>query len=104
MQEPHKCGEGEEQSESTAKGGKNEGFGEVLADEAPAAAAERGADGEVLLPRGGAGDEQVGDVEAGDEQNADGGGEQRVERRSEVFDRRIEQRAPDGASVYSRLR
>ena len=76
----------------------------MLADETPAAAAECGADGEVFLPSGGAGYEKVGDIEAGDEQHAKGGCEQGVERRFEVLNCGIEQRAADGACVDSRIR
>jgi hypothetical protein len=63
----------------------------VLADETPARAPERGADGEVLLTSGGAGYEEIGYVEAGDEQHAERGGEQSVERRPEIFDSGVEQ-------------
>ena len=99
MPEPGERAHGEQQAEHAAGDGEDERFGEVLADEPPAAAAECGADGEIFLPCGGAGDEQIGDVEAGDEQDADGGGEQCVERRSEVFYGGVEQRAADGAGV-----
>ncbi len=86
MPEPGERAHGEQQAENATGDGEDERFCKVLADEAPATAAECGADGEIFLSSGGTGDEQVGDVEAGDEQDADGGGEQGVERRSEVFD------------------
>ena len=100
MPEPGERAHGEQQAEHAAGDGEDERFGEVLADETPAAAAERGADGEIFLACGRAGDEQIGDIEAGDEQDADGGGEQGVERRLEVLDRGVEQRAADGAAVH----
>ncbi len=99
MRKPGERSHGEQQAEDAAGDGEDERFREVFADETPAAAAERSADGEIFLPCGGAGDEQVGDVEAGDEQDADGSGEQCVERRFEVFDRGVEERAADGAAV-----
>src|SRR5882757_9036715 len=99
MRKPRERGPGEHQSENAAGDGENERLGEVFADETPAAAAECSANGQVLLACGGTSNQQIRDVEAGDEQNADGGGEQRVERRSEVFHGGVEQRAADGARV-----
>jgi hypothetical protein len=91
MLEPSERSPGEEQTERAARDGENERFGEVFANETPATAAKSSADGEIALTRGRAGDEQVGYVEAGDEQDADGGNEQGVERRFEVFDRGVEE-------------
>ena len=62
-------GEGEAQSEKTAREGKEEGFDEALADDACAAGAECEAGGDFALASGGAGEEEVGEVGAGDEKD-----------------------------------
>ena len=54
--------------------GEDEAFGEELADDAGTAGAESAAHGELLGAGGGASEQQVGEVDAGDEQDrADGG-------------------------------
>ena len=58
---------------SSARGGaqqrQHDALDQQLADEPPAAGAQAEADGDLLLPRGGAGHQQVGDVRAGDQQH-----------------------------------
>src|SRR5258708_19178967 len=56
----------EERAKDGAAGREQEAFDQELADDAPASGAECGADGELFLASGGAGEEQVGDVAATD--------------------------------------
>jgi len=65
---------GHERAEGGASQGQNEAFDQELAHEPPAARAQGGPDGELLLARGGPGEEEIGHVAAADEQEqADGG-------------------------------
>ncbi len=63
----------------------------MLTDKTPAAAAKCSANDEVLLSSGRAGNEKVGHVQTGDEQQAERRREQSVERRLEVLDCGIQQ-------------
>ena len=63
--------EGEEQAECAADEGEQQGLGEDLADDAGAAGAEGEAGGELALAGGGFGEEEVGEVGAGDEKDED---------------------------------
>ena len=60
-----------------------------LARQSNASAAERGADGELVLTRRAAGDQQVGDVDAGNQQQEADGAEQREQRQADVVDQPI---------------
>jgi GNAT superfamily N-acetyltransferase len=72
-----------DQPQDGSRAGEDEAFGEQLAHDAGAAGAESGAHGELLGAGGGAGEKQVGEVDAGDEQDAaDSGPEDDSERRS----------------------
>ncbi len=64
--------DGEDEAGGAAGEGEEKAFDEKLADDAAAAGAEREADGDFLFARGGAGDEEAGDVGAGDEEDAGG--------------------------------
>ncbi len=70
---------GEDQAERASNGGKQQGFAELLADETPPAAAEGRADCDFLAARGSASNQQVGNVEAGNQQDATGCRQQHVE-------------------------
>ena len=59
-------------------------FGQQLADDAAAAGADRGADRDLALPAGGADQQQVGDVGAGDQQHEADRAEQHQQRRPHV--------------------
>ena len=59
----------DEQAEAAADRGKKDALDELLADEAGARGAERGADGEVAHRDGGAGELEIGQVGAGDQQH-----------------------------------
>ena len=59
---------GQRDAERAAGEGENKAFGEQLANDAGASRSESLADGEFAGARGGAGEQQVGDVGAGDEQ------------------------------------
>ena len=63
------AGLGHQQAENAAEDSDQDAFGEELADEAGPAGAEGGADGDFFLASGGAGEQEVGDVGAGDEQH-----------------------------------
>ncbi len=60
---------GDEEAGGAAHDGEQKAFGQQLADDAQAARAQRGADGDFLFAGGGAREQQVGDVGAGDQQN-----------------------------------
>ncbi len=59
----------EHEAEDAAGDGKHHAFGEQLADDAGAAGTHGGADGEFALAAGGAHEQEIGDVGAGDEQH-----------------------------------
>ena len=67
-----------------AANGEDHALGEKLADEPGAAGAERGADGNFAVARGGAGEEKIREVRAGDEQDAADGAEQCVKHRLHI--------------------
>ena len=74
VREPLHETDGEHEAEEGSGAGEDEAFGEELADDAAAAGAESAAHGELLGARGGAGEQEVGEIDAGDEQDgADGG-------------------------------
>ena len=59
----------EEDSQESARGRGHEGLGEQLTRQPPAPRAQREPDGEFFLARRGAGEQQVGDISARDEQH-----------------------------------
>ena len=63
---------GEEESGGAAGQGEEEAFGEELAEEAGAGGAEGEAEGDFLVAGGGPGEEEIGDVGAGDQENEGG--------------------------------
>ncbi len=73
-------GEGDAESEEAAGEGEEEGFDEALADDACAAGAEGEASGDFALAGGGAGEEEVGEVGAGDEKNENDDSHEDLER------------------------
>jgi hypothetical protein len=80
-----------------AGGGEEDALGEELPDDAAAARAEGDADGDLAPARGGAREQQVGDVGAGDEQHAADGSEEDVDRRAHVADDLVAERDQDDA-------
>ena len=74
------------QSERSAGERQDQRFGEVLTDKTPAGTAKCSANGEISLPSGRAGNEKVGHVQTGDEQQAERRRKQSVERCLEVLD------------------
>ena len=66
----------EAEADDGAGGGQQDALGEELADQAPASRAHGGAHADLALAGGGAGEQQVGDVDARDQEHeAHGGGE-----------------------------
>ena len=90
VHQPLQCSPGEEQTECAASDCEQQAFDEPLAHQAHPAAAESGANGEFLAACCGTRDQQAGDIHAGDEQHASGGGEHCIERRLIVMDNVIE--------------
>ena len=78
---------------------EHDAFGEQLADDAGAAGAHGGADGEFTLAAGGADEQQVGDVGAGDEQDEADGSEQDEEGIARAGDDGVAQRL-DAEAVF----
>ena len=72
-------GRGEEQRGDDAASAEDEAFGEERAAQGCGAGAECGADGEFGFAADGAGEDQVGDVGAGDDEQQPGGGEEHPE-------------------------
>ena len=68
------CQHRDSDAERATESGKQKGFREELADEARTAGAECLADGELASAGGGASEQQIGDVGAGDQQNDAGEG------------------------------
>ena len=104
--------QGEEEIESPARekhaGGatrqpEQDTFGEQLPNEPGAARAERSANGEFAMSRGGAGEEQIGDVGAGNEQDAADGAKQRVEDGAHIAHRIVEDRRHGDAPAFVRV-
>ena len=58
---------GDEETGGAAHDGEEKALGEQLADDAQAAGAQGGTDGDFFFARGGAGEQEVGDVGAGDQ-------------------------------------
>ena len=86
---PHQRGHApkrEGQSDSAAQESEDGAFGEELLSETFAAGAERGPERHFLLARGGAGEQEISDVGAGDEEHHDDRGEQREKRSANVGD------------------
>ena len=82
----------QQQSDQAAGDGEHQALGQQLADDAPAAGAERGADGDFLLARERAGEEQVGDVGARDEEHEGHRRHEHQERQAHAPDRLLLQR------------
>ena len=80
------AGVGERQSEAGAGEREDDGFGQRLPYQRPTAAAHRGAHGEFALAQGGADQQEVGDVGAGDQQQEDDGAHQGQQRGAHFFD------------------
>ena len=75
-----------------------------MPDDPAAAGAEGGAERDLLLPNGSAGEEQVGDVGAGDQQHAADGAEENVEAARDVADQVFAQRRGAGTEFRVRVR
>ena len=69
MGQPEGCGVGQSQAEQRACAGEDEALGQQLTHQPATACAQGDAQGELLGARGGAGEEQVGEVHANDEQD-----------------------------------
>ena len=70
--------EREKQSADAANSRQKHAFDEQLPDDSAAARPERGAEGHFLPPNGGAGEEEVGDIRARDQEYAADGAEQDI--------------------------
>ncbi len=88
MHGPHR----QHQTGKTAGGREHEALGEQLRDDPSPARAERGADGDFTGPRGGAREQQVGDVDARDQQHEHHGAEEHEQGPTYVSDEHVEQR------------
>src|SRR6202035_2569020 len=73
MGEVEDGGEGKGEAEDGSGGGENQGFGEELADDAAACGSECGAHGALFGTGGGAGEQEVREVDADDEENESDG-------------------------------
>ncbi len=93
--------EAEDQAEDTAGDGEQNAFGEQLADDAPAARAHGGPNGEFAFAAGGADQQQIGDVGAGDEQHEAHRSEQDEQGRAHVADDGVAQGLDGKASLRS---
>src|ERR1700743_1716721 len=80
------CDGGDGEAEKAATDSEDQAFSEALADEAAPAGAEPDAHGESALARDGAGEEQAGDVDAGDEKDEANRREKQPERGADVAD------------------
>ena len=69
MREPRDQRESQPQSEDRARAGEHQALHEQLAHDAAAARAERATDGKLFGARGGASQQQIREVHAGDQQN-----------------------------------
>ena len=76
--------DGQHHAQHAADGRHQRALGQHLQRQAQASAAERGADGELVLARGAARDQQIGDVDAGHEQQAADGAEQDEQRETDL--------------------
>ena len=61
--------EGQQHAQHTASRRQQQAFTEELPDQAQAAGAQGGAQGDLFLPSGGPGQEEIGDIGAGDQQD-----------------------------------
>ncbi len=75
-----------------AGGGEKQSLGKVRAQQPPAAASQRGANGGLSSPGDSAGHEQARNVQARDQEQARRGAQQDVQRRLEIADHSFEQR------------
>ncbi len=82
--------EGERDAEQAARAREQDGLDELLPDEMEAGGPEGGADGELAQPGGGAGELEVGEVGAGDEQYEAGEAQQHP---GDALAERVEERA-----------
>ena len=83
---------GKQQPETGAEQTEHHAFSEKLPDQPAAAGAECGANGHFRLARGRAGEQQVGDVDAGNQEHEAYGAEQHEYRPADVAHHRLEQR------------
>src|ERR1700739_1650356 len=80
MYKPFKCDVCEGNAQSSARKGQKYGFDDAFANELCPASTERGAYCKLFTTRGGARHQQVGDIETGNQKEASGGSEKRVQR------------------------
>jgi hypothetical protein len=73
-------------------GGKHQALGEQLAHQPRAAGAERRPDADFALPCGGAREQEIGDIDARDEQHQQHGADQHEQRRPNLADHQLLQR------------
>ena len=93
------AGVAEDEAEDAAGEGEDDAFGQQLTDDARAARAHGGANGEFTLAAGGADKQKVGDVGAGDEENEADGAEKDEEGFARAGDDRVAQRL-DAEAVF----
>ncbi len=84
MLQPRRDGEGQRKAEERTDSGEQEAFGKQLANDAAAAGAERAAECELLAARGGTCEQQVGEIDADDEQDESDGGPEDDKRTMEL--------------------
>src|SRR5207248_6164149 len=83
--------EGQRQPENRPAGGQDETLGQHLENQARAAGSERGANGELLPSRCGAGEQKIRQIRAGDEQDGSDGAEQHEQPSAEAAGQMIAQ-------------
>lgn len=96
MNEPAESDLGKHQTTCRACEGKDYALNDLFADEAGTAATEGGTDGGFSTPCRRAGDQEIRDIEAGNQQQTSSGGEQGVEAGFEMKDLSIEDRSNVG--------
>ena len=93
----------EEHASRAAGEAEQNAFGEQLPNESSPARAQRGPNGEFAMARGGAGEKEIGDVRAGDEEDAADRAEQGVEHGAHIAHCVIEHRRHHDAPAFIRV-
>ena len=94
----------ENQSAEAADGGEEDAFREQLPNDPAAARAESGAERDLLLPDGGAGEKEVGDIRARDQEHAADRAEENVKPARDIADQILAQRRGAGTEFGVRIR
>ena len=98
--QPMKRGEGEQKSQRAAGGRKQQALHQPLADQTQPAPAQCGADSQLFAPCRRARHQQIGHIEAGDQQQAAGRLQQHIERLLDFAYHVLQQRTALGALKY----